>query len=210
MAPPILPTFKGFTYPVKRTPMARTLRQEAVSGQDNPIQLWTYPRWQYELPISVLNSGATAFQSLSAIEMQTLAAFWNTVMFGSSGLVFQFTDPDDGTVTDQSFGSGDGVTVAFPLVRTMTGTGFTFVEPVFAPTITNVKISGTPTAAYTLGTQGLVTFNSAPAAAAPLTWTGTFRWLVRFDDDSLEFSKFMNNLWECKALKFTSIKTRSM
>jgi uncharacterized protein (TIGR02217 family) len=208
MALPILPSFKFFSYPAKRAPLWKTLHQESVSGMDNPVPLWTFNRWQYELPITLLNSGATAFQNALAIEWQALNAFYNQVQ-GSFG-VFQFFDGDDGAVTDQLFGVGDGVTVAFPLTRTMTGAGgFAWNEPVFAPTITNVKINGTPTVLYTLGTQGLVTFNSAPAGGANLTWTGIFNWLVRFDGDNLDFSKFMNNLWEIRALKFTTIKTQS-
>lgn len=208
MSPPIFPTLKGVTYPVKRFPMWRTLHQESVSGQDNPIPLWSFPRWRYELTYSAFNSGASAFQGLPATEFQALAAFFNVVNGGAS--VFQYTDVDDGAVTNQLFGTGDGATVAFALSRTMTGAGgVTFNEPVFAPTITNVKIAGTPTGAYTLGTQGLVTFTSAPANGAALTWTGTFNWLCRFDEDSSQFEKFMNNLWELKSIRFTTIKTQS-
>jgi uncharacterized protein (TIGR02217 family) len=209
MAPPILPSFRFFSYPAKRTPMWSTMHQMSVSGMDNPIPLWTFNKWSYELIIELLNSGSTAFQNALAIEWQALNAFYNQVN-GSFG-VFQFNDPDDNSVTNQLFGVGDGTTTAFPLTRTMTGAGgFTWNEPVFAPVGTPVvKVNGTPTVLFTLGTQGLITFNSAPAAAASLTWTGTFNWLCRFDEDTLEFSKFMNNLWECKSLKFTTIKTQS-
>ncbi len=208
MAPPILPTFRFFSYPAKRSPLWSTLHQMSVSGMDNPVPLWTFNRWQYELPITLLNSGSTVFQNALAIEWQALNAFYNQ-MQGSFG-VFQFNDSDDHSVTDQTFGTGDGTTVAFPLIRAMTGAGgFTWTEPVFAPTITNVKINGAPTVLYTLGTQGLVTFNSPPAGGATLTWTGTYNWLCRFDDDNLDFSKFMNNLWEVKSLLFSTIKTQS-
>jgi hypothetical protein len=406
MAPPVLPTLKGASYPVKRIPMWKTLHQEAVSGQDNPIPLWSFPKWRYEVPYNAFNSGGTAFQGLPALEWQTLATFFNTVQ--GSALVFQFTDPDDGAVTDQLFGTGDGATVAFPLVRTMAGIGgAAFVEPVFAPvnpqisknadwqgkqlqyatartnvllqsntfsnaaygktncTVTsnsgtspdgtndawlwqrsstaaayifqgisgkpasalvytgsiyakpgtgnflalrladangsasvtfnvstgvislspttsgpwsgasasiiaaangfyrcsltaasstdtnlteywsgnsnNVTLDGTDSVSnttilafgeqleqqniatsyiattivavtvtdYALGTQGLVTFSTAPLAAAILSWTGTYNWLCRFDADATDFEKFMNRLWECKALKFTTIKTQS-
>jgi hypothetical protein len=62
---------------------------------------------------------------------------------------------------------------------------------------------------YTLGTQGLITFSTPPSGGSSVLWTGTFNWLCRFDDDSMDFSKFMNNLWEVKSLKFTTIKTQS-
>ena len=207
MTLPIFPTLKGATYPAKRTPIWSTLHQEAVSGQDSPIRLWSYNRWRYEIPYSAFNSGPTAIQGLPALEWQALAAFFNQV--NGSRLVFQFTDPDDNAVTDQVFGTGDGSTAAFPLTRTMSGIGVSWNEPVFAPTIANVKVNGAPTVLYTLGTQGLVTFNSPPAAAASLTWTGSYRWLCRFDKDVTDFEKFMNQLWECKAIVFATIKTQS-
>ncbi len=209
MAPPILPAFKFFSYPAIRRPLWNTLRQMSASGMDNPVPLWTFNRWQYELPINLLNSGSTAFQNAIATEWQALNALYNTLQ-GSFG-VFQYFDSDDGSVTNQPFGTGDGTTVAFPLTRTMSGAGgFTWNEPVFAPIGTPVvNINGVPTVLFTLGTQGLITFNSPPAGGAILTWTGTFRWLCRFDEDSMEFSKFMNNLWEMQALKVTTIKTQS-
>ncbi len=209
MAPPIFPTLNFLTFPAKRSPMWKTLHQESVSGMDNPIPLWSFNRWSYELQISLLNSKSSAFQNAVALEWQELNALYNQLQ-GSSG-VFQYNDTDDNTATNQLFGSGDGISTAFPLTRTMTGAGgFTFNEPVFAPVGTPViKINGTPTVLFTLGTQGLITFNSPPAGGASLSWTGTFRWLCRFDEDSLDFSKFMNQLWECKSLKFTSIKTQS-
>lgn len=206
---PVFPVLKGATFPIKRTPMWNTLHQEAISGQDNPIGLWTYNRWRYEIPFSAFNSGGTAFQALPAREWQTLAAFFNQVA-GSSGM-FQFHDDDDDTATGQLFGIGNGSTVAFPLVRTMTGAGgITWDELVYAPTtITSITVGGVPTAGYTVGTQGLITFNSPPAIGDLLTWTGTYNWLCRFDKDMMDFEKFMNNLWECKSVVFVTVKTQS-
>ncbi len=202
MTLPTFPSLKGVTFPAKRAPLWKTLHQETVSGQDNPIPLWSYPRWSYELAYDFLRS-----DNLN-LEWQALAAFFNQVQ--GSALVFQFADPDDGSVTNQGFGTGDGTTTKFALVRSMSGAGgYSFVEPVFAPTITNIKIAGTPTSAYTLGTQGLVTFTSPPASGAALTWTGTFNWLCRFDDDAADFEKFMNTFWRLQKIKFTTIKTQS-
>lgn len=395
---PVLPALKGLTYPVKRFPKWKTMHQEAVSGQDNPISLWSFPRWAYEVSYNVLRSDNVN------IEWQALAAFFNQ-MLGSAG-VFQFSDPDDILVVNQIFGAGDGVKTAFPLVRTMTGVGnVTFVEPVFAPTLlvvyrnqdwqgkqvvyqtprtnvifgpnnftlpfgwtatnctmlfgvavspdgtvnawqyartafaasfigtaavkpavalpysfsiygrvgsgsflalslqdgfgtcratfniltgtiataahatgtftnisaqitamgggwyrcsvsatvgadtqvafyysgasTNIEVDGTdvsnsaniatygaqgeqtlvptsyiptfntPVTDYTLGTQGMVTFSSAPLNGAVLTWTGAYNWLCRFDDDVAEFENFASKFWDLKKINFTTIKTQS-
>jgi len=158
MAPPVFPSLIGLAYPVKRAPMWKTLHQEAVSGQDNPIPLWSFPRWVYELTYNVLRSDTVN------LEWQALAAFFNQVQ--GSALVFRFADPDHGAAANQNFGTGDGITTSFPLRRTMTGAGgIVFTEPVFAPTaITNIAIAGTPIGAYTLGTQGMITLPPRPTA----------------------------------------------
>ena len=202
MALPIFPTLKGIVFPVKRAPMFRTLHQESASGQDNPVELWTYPRWAYEVAYSFLRSDSVN------LEWQTLAAFFLSQR--GSSRVFQFTDPDNGTVTAQPFGTGDGTTVAFPLVRTLTGLGgITFAEPVFAPTAQTIYDNGVPTVLYTLGTQGMITFNSPPTAGHALTRTGTFSWLCRFDVDVADIEKFAYQFFELKKITFTTIKTQS-
>lgn len=201
MAVPLFPTLNGLTYPVPRYPIFKTTHQESASGQDNPIELWSFPRWQYTATFSFLRSDAN-------VEWQTLAAFFLS-MRGSSR-VFQWNDVDDSSVTDQLIGTGDGTTTAFPLVRTLSAGSFSFTEPVFAPVIiTNIKDNGTPTAAYTLGTQGLITFNAPPTAGHTLTWTGTYNWLCRFDEDVAQFEKFAFKFFELKKITFTTIKTQS-
>ncbi len=67
--------------------------------------------------------------------------------------------------------------------------------------ITNIKANGVVTANYTVNANGLVTFNSATAGNASLTWTGTYYHRVRFVEDSVEFNKFMYNLFELKKVE---------
>ncbi len=202
MTLPVFPSLKGLSFPAKRTPKWSTLHQESVSGQDNPIQLWSYPRWAYELTFNILRSDNVN------LEWQELAAFYNLV--GGSAGVFQFTDPDDNAVTNQQFGIGDGVTQSFPLVRTMTGAGsFSFVEPVFAPTSVTAYINGVQNNGWTLGTQGMLNWIGVPPSGGVLTWTGTFNWLCRFDEDAAGFEKFMYQFWNFRSVKFTTIKTQS-
>ena len=188
----------GIGYPIRRTPVWSTAHQQVVSGQDWPLQLWTYPRRRWQIPYDFLRVDSTKSQA----ELQTLEGFFNQVQ--ASTLVFQYADGDDKSVTAQTFGTGDGSTTTFQLVRTWGG----FVEPVFMPvTITAIYDNATPTAAYTIGTNpGQIIFNSAPTATHALTWTGTYNWLCRFDDDSADFEKFMKQLWELKQIKFTSVK----
>jgi hypothetical protein len=64
----------------------------------------------------------------------------------------------------------------------------------------------TVTTDYTIDSRGMVTFASAPAGAAALTWTGAFYWEVRFENDTTDFKNFANSLWAVNSLPFASVK----
>jgi uncharacterized protein (TIGR02217 family) len=194
MAPPVFPTMLGLAFPVVKRDLWSTLKQDAISGKGTRVQLWTFPRYQWELTFSMLR-GANSYT-----ELQSLLGFINSV--GGAAQCFYYSDPSDGTATNQNFGTGDGTTTTFQLARTLGG----FSEPVQSPAVSSVAVNGTTTSAFSLGTAGLVTFSTAPAVSAVLTWTGTYNWLCRFDDDAAEFSEFMMNVWEVKKLSFTSVK----
>lgn len=195
MTIPTFPTLTGLAFPVQRTPVWSTEKQDSLSGKNNRYQNFSYPLWKYELQFDMLRSDNVN------LELQNLAGFFNQLN-GATGL-FQFADPDDGSVTNQAFGTGDGTTTTFQLVRAFGG----FIEPVFIPVAGFVvKIAGTPTVAFTTSSIGQIIFNTPPAVAAALTWTGSFNWACRFDDDTIDFSKFMSNFWELKSLKFTTEK----
>ena len=193
-APPV-----GIAFPFTRSAMWKTFHQEAVSGKDTPLSVWSYPRWQYSLTADILRS------SVGFLEYQYMAAFYNSVR-GSAG-IWQYNDPDDGSVTAQAFGTGDGATTSFQLYRSFGSGSTAFIEPVFATIGTPIIFNnGTPDANVTFS-NGVVTFtDGAPANASALTWTGSFGWLCRFDNDNLEFSKFMSAFWELQKTTFTTVK----
>jgi uncharacterized protein (TIGR02217 family) len=195
MTIPTFPSLAGRSWPLTRAPIWKTLKQDAVSGKGTRIPLFTFPRYQWTVPFTVLRTMA------SLPEFQTLIGFVNSLNGGAGR--FYFTDPNDNAVVAQSFGAGDGSTSVFQLVRSFGG----YSEPVQcisgAPTI---SVAGTPTSAFTLGALGIVTFTTAPAAGAALTWSGSFNWLCSLDDDTVEFSGFMSGFYEVQKLSWTSIK----
>jgi hypothetical protein len=236
MTYPSFPMLAGMEFPVKRSPVASSLRQKAISGRETFQPLWTAPLYKYEVSFALLREAA-AFA-----EWQELQGFWNTVMFAPGG-IFQFDDPNDNFASVQPFGTGDGSTTAFRLVRALGG----FSEPVFNPTpgpaapsvlldygncTTSPSVTldygnctagpsggvddgycstmqvfvGGLLANYAVGTGGIVTIAPAPASGAPLVWSGPYAWLCRFDEDTLEFSNFMYLYWELKKCDFTTIR----
>lgn len=195
MSNAIFPVLAGLDWNVLKTPVWKTRIQEAVSGKELRAAFMSYPLWKFSLSYTVLRANA------ANAELQSLMGFFNARqgMFDS----FLYSDPTDNSVTGQSFGTGDGSTTAFQLVRSLGG----FSEPIQnvngTPTI---YVNGTATAAFTLGSTGVVTFTTAPAAAAVLTWTGNFYFRCRFLQDSSDFDNFMKDLWTLKKLAFQSVK----
>jgi uncharacterized protein (TIGR02217 family) len=57
---------------------------------------------------------------------------------------------------------------------------------------------------FTIGANGLITFNTAPANTAPIYWSGQFLFLCRFAQDNLDAEQMTLNLWSNKGLEFAS------
>lgn len=193
MSDAVYPDLPGLRPEIKRTPMWKTLRQESVSGKLLTAALMTYPTRKYTLAYEVLRAGAEQ-------ELQNLEGFFNARRGAFD--TFLFNDPDDRSVTDQTFGTGNGTTTAFPLSRTRGG----FAEPVQslngAPVIKINGVTKATPADYTISTLGIVYFVVAPAAGAALTWTGAYYWRVRFLLDMLDFDKFLQDLWKVNRVEF--------
>jgi hypothetical protein len=60
---------------------------------------------------------------------------------------------------------------------------------------------------YTIGSLGQITFNSAPASSAILTWSGQFMFLVRFDQDDLDVQQMMQGLWSASGIQLIGVKS---
>ncbi len=190
------PELSGLTYPSIKRPMMATDFQRSISGKASALQLMSYPLWNIELSYTFLRS------TTATLEFQTLAAFF--LQNGGRACAWAFHDPDDDTATNQVFGTGDGATTEFRLVRTISGGGFSFTEPVFVMTdVVSITVNGTPNLTYREG-NGVIKFSVAPANGAVLAWTGTYNWICRFDEDVQEFEKFAYRFWELKKITFTS------
>jgi uncharacterized protein (TIGR02217 family) len=191
----VFPALAGLGWPVKRTQSWRAVKQDAISGKRTRLNLFTYPTYSYELKHNFLRST----QSLN--EWQTLSDFISSV-YGGTGL-FAFNDVTDNAVVAQEFGVGDGSTSVFQLLRTQ----YSFAELVYlvngSPTIYINGVS-VPSYLYTISATGSICFKVPPAAGTTLTWTGAFYWPCRFDEDEAQFSNFYQNLWNLKALKFST------
>jgi uncharacterized protein (TIGR02217 family) len=193
----VFPDLPGLTYPVKKSPTWKTDISETVSGLETRISYWSYPVWRYGISFSVLRDDAMN-------ELWTLIGFFNR-HFGSWDS-WLFRDPDDYMVVGEVMGVGTGTQTAYQLIRSKGG----YTEPVYSPS-TNVAIKVNNVAVtqgvhYSLSPTGHVNFFSPPADNVLITWSGEFYWRCRFEDDSVDFEKFANRIWESQEVKFRSIK----
>ena len=192
----VYPVLPGLTFGATKAPIWSSTVKTAASGREYRASLYGVPRYRYTLQYEFLRDQA------AYAELSTLLSFFNQVSGNYDS--FLFTDPDDNAVTAQAFGIGDGVTRTFQLVRTLGS----FVEPVYSPQAgASIYIAGTLTGGATVNTaNGIVTFTTAPTGGAALTWTGSFYWRCRFALETLEFAKFMQNLWDAKRVELLTVK----
>jgi hypothetical protein len=205
----IYPTLPGLTYEVIRAPVFKTRRQQALSGKETAISDMVYPRTRFTLIYSLLRDTGAAGGFIGPSEIETLVGFFQQMRGSWDTWLFQ--DPDFNSVAAQPFGTGDGSTVLFPVTANYAQSGFSVPEliqdfngqPQFF-------LAGVPTFAFTLGpttsiNAGYVQFSTPPPPGTPLTWSGNFYYRCRFDEDTYEFIKFMQYLWELKKISFTSV-----
>ena len=209
MSSQIYPTLPGLGFDVKRSYVWKTGIQEALSGKQSAIGYRQYPLVSYELVYNVLR------RNVSPDELQAIVGLYNQ-MKGRYD-TFLFTDPDFNTITSGNasqygvFGTGDGSTLIFQLLATFQNSS----GPGGAEIIQN--LNGTPVlydngstisaANYSIGATGIVTFGGghAPAAGHTLTWSGSWYYRCRFDEDAIVWTKFMYPYWRA-TIKFQSVK----
>lgn len=184
---------------IHKTPRFNTVGQEtaALSGSIY-VSLADFPL--YDFVVSIPQQPGRPDDPTSPIA-QLYGLFYKCK--GKAG-TFLLTDPTDCNVVGWQFATGDGTSKAFLLTRPIGTDGE--VDIVQNPETITISISGTPTAAYSIDNRGIVTFNVAPALNAPITWSGTYSFRLRFSQDSFQdLNNFFVNNYELPTLEFTSV-----
>lgn len=184
MSDEVFPTLAGLSWGNTKRPKFNSVVQSSVNLTELRASYTATPVYSVTLKYDVLRDNELVN------ELKTLVGFFlaRRGRFDS----FLFLDGDDSVATDQSLGVGNATEVEFQLVRSYGS----FTEKVSnGITISEVTVSNTPTSNYTVSSTGLITFNSAPAANAPIAWSGTYYYRARFLEDESEFENFMYKLW---------------
>jgi uncharacterized protein (TIGR02217 family) len=203
----IFPTLPGLGWSVTKAPRFAGRTQNAISGRELRVLDQVNPIWTWTLTYSLLrdrwDTRAATGPGVGYDELRTLAGFF----LQQRGIFrpFLFDDPTDNTTADQALGTGDGVVRTFQLVRTMGG----FLEPITAPNaVRAIRFNGVrqEPSEYTVDSEaGLVTFATPPPAGYVVAADFTYRFRVRFVEDSAEFENFMYQLWQLKQIKLQSV-----
>jgi hypothetical protein len=187
---------------LKKTPVFNTVRQKTAAGITNAIALQPYPVWQFEFGLDHV----TGHEHTAA---SVVAQFLGTFMATAGGAnPFLFTDPQDNSVVGAQFGTGqtNGSNTAFQLSRNINGQPDIIQNLNGSPTI---YVNGTINANWSISSTGVVMFPAAPANNVTLTWTGSFYYLCRFSEDTIDAVRSYTinsgvDQWMFQGIKFTS------
>ena len=197
--PDTFPLLAGQSFLTRKAPTFNTAIATATSGRERRRQVWSYPRWKFAVAYEFIRDYP------GAPEIAKLRAFFNA--HGGRYQQFFYNDPSDNSVTGQSIGTGDGVTTTFQLTRSITIGNISYTEPVRGVSGTpTIAVNGAATTAYTIGAYGSITFTTAPPLGQAITWTGTFLFVCRFDQDELDAAQMVQQLWSQSGLSFISVK----
>lgn len=197
----LFPTFQGWSWETTKTPQWKTKVDEARNGRETRIQFWSYPRYKIQKVFNFLTDKNVNGVTLEKGDIEKLMGFFNSV--GGKAEDFLLHDDVENTCSEQVFGIGDGTSTDFQLVRSLPD----WVEPVqgiVEPP--QIFIDGIETTAFTCNANGVVIFEEAPAAGSVLSWSGTYYFRVRFDDDEIELSRTYEGLWESVEVNFITVK----
>lgn len=211
----------GLAYSKIRRPKHNVSVQTHQSGGEVRMSYWSAPLWEWDLTYELLRDGQRdghAYDELKQVEGLFLASTGSL-----SG--FAFFDDDDCAAVRTGVGTSDGTTTAFTLSRyrgaVAQGPGYLGKETIgFLDTLQpfNLYVDGGPDAidvsdpvyGYTLNTatpkRQQVVFNSAPPAGHVFDCDMSWNFYARFQSDSLDFEKFMHQLWSLNKVTLCSLR----
>jgi uncharacterized protein (TIGR02217 family) len=182
-------TMNGYLWDSKKKPVFNNLTHSSATGRDVRIALYDQPVYEFTL----------SNQWLTRADKDTLIGFFvaRRGMFDS----WLYLD-EDGVVTAQTFGTGDGVATAFQLLKATVNALEIVNNLVSSPLIYINGVLKTIGTHYSVSATGLITFVTVPTAGAVLAWTGSAYYRCVFLEDTLAYNQFASRLYDCSEIKF--------
>lgn len=204
MSDELFPKLPGLKWDVMRGTSFSTTVYEALSGAERRFGHRTLPKYRTGFSYEFLRN----HEPLA--EVETLLAFFEDRMGAADS--FLYHDAFLGGVSNLQFGTGDGTTTDFQLVRRFGNRNQVIHNPdpslaigrVFFPTEGNeVEFWPEPDGVWPLAEEyeppeggwellpnGIVSFAVPPPAGKRLLWSGRYYYRARFADDKLDYSEF--------------------
>lgn len=166
-------------------PGYRTDVIEMGSGAEERVSRWTNAKHRYNV-----SYGVKSYEQLSTLKKFYMARKGAANTFPYKDFL-DYATTSSGKTSDEEvvsevdvlFATGDGVETAFQLVKYYTDGVIIRTRAITKPVLVAIAVNGTLVAPedYSVNdTSGIVTFNTAPANDASITWGGTFNVHVRF------------------------------
>ena len=135
MTTPVFPVLAGQGWSVHKKPTFATIVAPHASGREVRDALYVNPIWEFETSFDGLDSSSSSYPGLGAQSLQSLMGLFLQCQ-GQFG-TFLYYDPTDYSVSGQVFGTGDGSTTSFQLLRTLGGFAEWVTQPL-APSVFSI------------------------------------------------------------------------
>jgi hypothetical protein len=204
---------------LKKSPAFNNAVQRVAADRGNAaISFKPYPTWNFEFDMDRITGNEAAASSV-------LAQFMGTLMVcNGSAQLFLFTDTQDNALVYANSGmldvtpasatpmgtTGNGVSTKFQLARSIGGIAWDVIQNTNgSPAIKVNGVTKTAGTDYSISSTGVVTFVAAPANGFSLTWQGSFYFLCRFSDNTVDSTRvFTTNSgtdqWDVSSITFSS------
>ena len=175
------------------------------SGFERRNAIWSNSRRRYDAGLGIRNSSHLydAYEFFEARQGRLFGFRWKDWLdFKSCRSILTPTN------TDQNIGVGDGVRTVFQLRKAYTSGSTTIFRDIRKPVAGTVivAVNSSPTTVSTNTTTGMITFSSAPAAAAVITAGFEFDVPARFDQDELMVSLDLFDAGDVPDLKVIEVR----
>ncbi len=200
----------GISYGTSGGPERRTEIATLGSGFEERNSPWSHSRRRYNAGYGVRNTN----------DLHAVIGFFEARHGRLHG--FRFKDwldwkscppLDEFTPTDQSIGIGDGVQSDYQLVKRYISGDQTYIRPITKPVAGTVIIALDgieQTTGWSVDTSnGLITFDTAPASGAVITAGFEFDVPVRFDTDRLDIALSRFRAGDIPSIPLIELKLKS-
>jgi len=185
-------------------PGYKTTVLAAVSGIEQRTADWDNCRGKWDIGYGIKGMS----------DLAIVIALFRACM--GKAYAFLFRDWTDYSATNEAFGTGDGVETEYQLIKTYSSLNYVtstvvrsyvrnITQPLASALVVKANGSTVNPSDYDLLSDGIISFDTAPATGVALTWTGEFDVPVRFDIDDLPVTVDMTDFGRIRGIRIVEV-----